>query len=198
MESTVGMVKIVNCDMRVIKKVSVLNSLGIVSLGEYTLGEEVDISGFDTGDYILTYNVTDIFDKTHTLIIEHCVNDYALQIPPVEVGETLRKILTSLQKKYSSLRMVVSSPTYCYIVKDGANLYCDTTELGPYVLEEYILEEENVCAELGVTFVDNYHQDVITKETMDQYYLDGLHLNEAGRQFMADNIVAALRRDAAK
>lgn len=138
------------------------------------------------------------FHKTHTLIIEQCVNDYALQIPPNKVGETLKEILISLQKEYPNLYIVVSSPTYCYIVKDGRNLYCDTTELGSFVLEEYILEEEKVCAELGVTFVDNYHQDVITKETMDQYYLDGLHLNEAGRQFMADNIVAALQQDNAK
>lgn len=138
------------------------------------------------------------FNKTHTLIIEHCVNDYALQIPPKQVGETLREILTSLQKEYSNLCIVVSSPTYCYIVKDGEKLYCDTTELGAYILEEYILEEEKICAELGVTFVDNYHQDVITRETMDAYYLDGLHLNEAGRQFLADNIVAALEQDVAK
>ena len=132
------------------------------------------------------------------MIIEHCVNDYALQIPPDEGGETWKEIMISLQKKYPNLRIVVSSPTYCYIVRDSENLYCDMTELGPYILEEYILEEEKICAELGVTFVDNYHQDVITKETMDQYYLDGLHLNEAGRQFIADNIVSALQQDNAK
>lgn len=134
------------------------------------------------------------FNKTHTLILEHGVNDYALQIPPTQVGNTLRQILTSLKKAYPKLRIIVSSPTYCYIVKDGRNLYCDTTELGPYILEEYVLQEEKVCAELGVTFVDNYHQDVITKDTMDEYYIDGLHLNEAGRQVMADNILAAMKQ----
>lgn len=137
------------------------------------------------------------FDKAHTLIIEHGTNDYALQIPPNTVGETLKEILTSLQIKYPNLRLVVSSPTYCYIMQDDRKLYCDTTELGPYILEEYVLEEKKVCAELGVMFVDNYHQDVITKDTMDAYYLDGLHLNEAGRQVLADNIVAALSRNMA-
>jgi len=43
-----------------------------------------------------------------------------------------------------------------------------------------------------VGFVDNYHQDVITRETMDNYYLDGLHLNEAGRRVIADNILKAV------
>ena len=135
------------------------------------------------------------FHKTHTLIMEHCVNDYAMQISPEKVGETLRLILTSLQREYPKLRIVVVSPTYCYIVRDGEKLYCDTTDWGPYILEEYVMEEEKVCAELGVLFVDNYHQDVITKDTMDAYYLDGLHLNEEGRKFMADNILNVLKQD---
>lgn len=134
------------------------------------------------------------FEKTHTLIIEHCINDYAVQIPPETVGKVLKESIELLQGKYPQLRIVVSSPTYCYIVKNEERLYCDTTELGEYVLEEYIWQEQQVCEDTGVIFVDNYHQDVITRETMDAYYLDGLHLNEAGRQFLADNIVKALDR----
>ena len=137
------------------------------------------------------------FHKTHTLIIEQGVNDYALQIPPDEVGNALREIIVSLQKQYPFLRIVVNSPTYCYIISEGERVYCDTTGLGSYILEDYILEEEKICAELGVLFVDNYHQDVITKDTMDAYYLDGLHLNETGRRFIADNILTALKQDAA-
>ena len=129
--------------------------------------------------------------------MEHCVNDYAMQISPEKVGETLRLILTSLQREYPKLRIVVVSPTYCYIVRDGEKLYCDTTDWGPYILEDYVMEEEKVCAELGVLFVDNYHQDVITKDTMDAYSLDGLHLNEEGRKFMADNILKVLKQDSA-
>ncbi len=132
------------------------------------------------------------FEKTRTLIIEHGVNDYALQIPPEQVGETLEHILTVLKERFPDLDIWVSSPTYCYIVQDGMNLYCDTTELGPYVLSEYVLEEERVCRELGIGFIDNYHQNVITKDTMSQYSLDGLHLNEAGRRVIADNILAAI------
>ena len=88
----------------------------------------------------------------------------------------------------------VSSPTYCYIVVDGENMYCDTTDLGVYTLEEYVQMEQQICEEMGVGFVDNYHQDIITRETMDEYYLDGLHLNEAGRQVIAENILAAMRK----
>ncbi len=133
------------------------------------------------------------FSKTHTLIIEHGVNDYTIQIPPEEVGEALREILKSLQKAYPEMKLVVSSPAYCYIAKDNEKLYCDTEALGPYLLEQYVLEERKVCTELGVTFADNYHQSVIVKDSLEVYSLDGLHLNEAGRQVIADNIAAALK-----
>ena len=73
-------------------------------------------------------------------------------------------------------------------------MFCDTTALGPYLLEDYVLEEARICLEAGVGFIDNYHQDVITKETVQDYCLDGVHLNLAGRTFLAENIVAAIQR----
>ena len=92
------------------------------------------------------------------------------------------------------MQIWICSPTFCYIVKDGKRLDCDTTELGEYILEEYIQAEKQVCEELGVGFVNNYHQNVITKETIEQYVLDGLHLNEEGRMIMAENIFEAIRQ----
>lgn len=186
------------------------NLNGYESCGEESLSMEELAESIITGDFLvqkssiqrnakLSYyegrleELSQIdFEKTNTLIIEHCVNDYVLQISPEHVGESLKKIITKLQKRYPNLQIVVSSPTYCYIVKNGENIYCDTTGLGPYLLEEYVLVEELVCEELGVIFVDNYHQDVITKDSLADYSVDGLHLNEAGRQFLAENILAVM------
>lgn len=137
------------------------------------------------------------FDQTHTVIIEHGVNDYVSQIPPEQVGETLRVILEKLQKRYPAMDILVCSPTYCYIMKDEQEIYCDTNGMGAYTLEDYVLTEEQICQEMGVGFVNNYHQDIITKETLGNYSLDGLHLNEAGRQVMADNILKVMRERAA-
>lgn len=134
------------------------------------------------------------FDKTKMLIIEHGTNDYAFQIAPEKMRESLTRIINKLKARYPDMQIWISSPTYCYIVRDEENIYCDTTGLGPYTLEDYVLVEEQVCKELGVGFIDNYHQDIITKETMEQYSLDGLHLNEVGRQVIADNILATMER----
>ncbi len=132
-------------------------------------------------------------EQTHTLIIEHGVNDYMFQVPPEQVGVSLKKSLTMLQDRYPNMDIWVSSPTFCYIAIDGVAHYCDTTELGPYPLEDYVLMEEKVCREMGIGFVDNYHQDIVSRDTLEIYSLDGLHLNEAGRQVIADNILAAMQ-----
>lgn len=134
------------------------------------------------------------FDKTNTLIIEHGVNDYLMQIEPQKVGETLKEALEILSKRYPNMQIFVCSPTYCFIEHEGETWYCDTTDLGEYVLEDYIEAERQVCEELQICFIDNYHQDIITRETIEEYVIDGLHLNEAGRQIMADNIVSAMRQ----
>ena len=186
------------------------NLKGAESYGEESLSLEELADSIVTGDFLVQKSVIKKvskldyyesrvdalsqidFEKVRILIIEHGVNDYLQQTPPEEVESTLRDVIIKLQKRYPDLQIWVCSPTFCYLVKDEEKLYCDTIELGEFVLEEYILAEERVCKELGVGFVNNYHQDVITKETIEQYVLDGLHLNEAGRQIMAENILEAM------
>jgi lysophospholipase L1-like esterase len=132
------------------------------------------------------------FDKTEVIILEHGVNDYAMQIPPEQFEETLRSIIHRFQEHYPEMEIVICSPSYCYIVRDGENLYCDTYEMGPHTLEEYVNVEQKVCAEEHIVFVDNYHDSLINKESLEAYSLDGLHLNEEGRTLIAENIVKAL------
>ncbi len=132
------------------------------------------------------------FAKTEVIILEHGVNDYAMQIPPEQFEETLRSIIHRFQKNYPEMEIVICSPSYCYIVRDGEDLYCDTYEMGPHTLEEYVNVEQKVCAEENIVFVDNYHDSLINKESLEAYSLDGLHLNEAGRALIAKNIVDAL------
>ena len=135
------------------------------------------------------------FDKTEMIMIEHGVNDYAMQISPKQFENTLRDIVCRFKKQYPDMKILISSPSYCYIVRDGKDLYCDDYEMGPYLLEEYIAIERKVCEEEDILFVDNYHNSPIRKETLMDYSLDGLHLNEKGRQLIADNIVNALKNN---
>ena len=187
------------------------NTEGYESYGEESLSLEELTNSIITGDFLVQKSVIKKiskldyyenrldalskidFEKTRILIIEHGVNDYLQQTAPAQVEFTLRDVIQKLQKRYPDLQIWVCSPTFCYIVKDGERLDCDTTELGEFVLEEYILAEERVCKELGVGFVNNYHQDIITKKTIEQYVLDGLHLNEEGRRIVAENILEAIK-----
>jgi len=132
------------------------------------------------------------FSKTEIVILEHGVNDYAMQIPPEQFEETLRDIIKRFKKNYPDMEIVICSPSYCYIVRDGEDLYCDTYEMGPHTLEEYVNVEKKVCMEEQIIFVDNYHDSPIHKESLEEYSLDGLHMNEAGREVLAGNILEAL------
>ncbi len=69
---------IVICDSRLIGVVSVVNTLGTVELDTYTLGEEVDVSGLDSGTYALTYQVADIFGAPHTYSLSLIVKEVSL------------------------------------------------------------------------------------------------------------------------
>ena len=192
------------------------NIEGYESYGEETLSLEELANSIVTGDFLVQKSVIKKvskldyfesrlntlskidFDKVSVLIVEHCVNDYVQQIPPEQMGNALKEVIIKIQTRYPELQIIVCSPTFCYIQKNGENLYCDTTELGEFVLEEYIVAEEQVCKNLGIAFVNNYHQDVITKETLENYSFDGLHLNEDGRRVMAENILAVMNKDAEK
>ncbi len=187
------------------------NEKGYESHGEEALSMEELADSIVTGDFVVQQSVIQKiskleyyedrlaelsqidFDAAHTLIIEHGINDYASQIPPEGFEESLRNIITELQTRYPKLQIWVSSPVYCYIIRDGERLYCDETAFGIYVLEDYVLTEQRVCQELGVGFVDNYHGSRINQETVESYTIDGMHLNEAGRYLLAENILKAMK-----
>jgi len=134
---------IVNCDMRIIKSVSVINTLGIVNLDEYTLGEEVDISGFDSGDYLLTYNVTDIFDKTHTFALNLHIN----------AGSLVSTVTFS--NYYTNQQIIFPNPTLSSEVFGQTEL--DNASIKKYYRiegqSEWILIDESVVFEQP-TYID--------------------------------------------
>lgn len=132
------------------------------------------------------------FHKTEILILAFGANDYAYQLPPTKVAGALEQSITRLKKAYPDMRLVVSSPAFCYLMQDGVRKDCDTTDLGPYTMESYVEAMAEVCDKLKIDFVDNYHNSEINGETIGEYAFDGLHLNEDGRRIVVENILYAL------
>ncbi len=130
------------------------------------------------------------FSETKILVIGNLVNDYSNQYPIEEVMEVLEESILSLQKAYPDLEIWLNSPTYNYIIDiHGEKHFSDEYTLGEYNLEDYLREQRALAEKLEIGYIDNYYHSVITKETIDEYTLDGLHLNGKGRAVVANNML---------
>lgn len=82
------------------------------------------------------------------LIIEHGVNDYLSGCPvdnkedPYDAytyGGALRTCLKLLQENYPKLRIVLVTPTYCWLLAEEKT--CEQKDYGQGILEEYVNTE---------------------------------------------------------
>lgn len=137
------------------------------------------------------------FHQVDVLVLAFGINDYHAGIPmdneknPFDentYGGALRSVLTSLQKEYPNLRIVLSTPTYAWYVSKG--LTCEEYDTGAVYLEDYVAKEISIAEEFGVEVVDLYH-DVYAHEKWEDWKIyteDGLHPNESGRKLLAEKI----------
>lgn len=152
------------------------------------------------------YEFSDIdINETEIIIIEHGVNDYLsgslLDNPenPMDIytfGGALRTTLNLLQKAYPNTRIILCTPTYCWINSIGFD--CAETDFGGGVLEEYVNLELEIADAYGVDVIDNYHDSGIggagaAFEMWQEYTQDGVHLNEKGRRLIAERIADYVR-----
>lgn len=144
------------------------------------------------------------WEQVSVIVIEHGVNDYlagtVLDNPedPYDTftyGGALRCALKKLQEEKPELHVVLCTPTYCWFLAE--EISCEECDLGGGVLEDYVNLELAIAQEFGVEIVDNYHDSGIGGDFADWsvYTVDGLHLNETGRQILAGRIAAAIADD---
>ncbi len=97
-----------------------------------------------------------------------------------------------LQSNYPWIRFIVMSPTYAFAVdEDGNYVSSDMYTYGWDVLSTYVIKQHGSCFDRSVTFIDNLY-GTITEDNAEDYLIDNLHLNTAGRELVADRFVDAL------
>lgn len=145
------------------------------------------------------------FDKVRVLFIGHGLNDYhggvklyADESDPYDedtyIG-ALRSVVTSLQKTYPKLRIILLTPTYSWYIYTGQT--CEELDAGYGILEDFVEAEKQTAAELGVEIIDLYH-DFYPHEVWEDLYVytdDGLHPNEEARRIIAGKMAACLRAE---
>jgi len=142
------------------------------------------------------------FDKIDVIMIMYDATDYMCNMRMEDAdNETniqtyagaLAAGIQLIQNRYPHIRIMVMSPTYAYYKDPFTGEISDSdlhkNEYGS--LATYIIKQSDICYENSVSFIDNFYGTVNVKNA-DQYLSDNIHLNEAGRQLVAQRFIDAL------
>ncbi len=143
------------------------------------------------------------FDNVQILFVGHGINDYHAGVSIGNPGNpedaytfsgALRRSITTLQKAYPDLRIILVTPTYSWY--PSAEHTCEEQDFGGGILEAYVQAELTIAEELGIEVLDVYH-DYYPHEAFEdwmQYTSDGVHPNEAGRRMLAETLADYVNR----
>lgn len=157
----------------------------------------------DAAEVLATLKSIDIADMD-VIAIMYDATDYLLghlmysDQNPTDIQQftgNLEAGIELIQDNCPNTRIIIMSPTYAYaLTTDGELVSSDMYTYGQSVLSTYSIVQARSAANRSVTYIDNLY-GTITEDNADRYLLDdGLHLNVAGRNLVADRFVTALNR----
>jgi len=136
------------------------------------------------------------FENVEIIFIEHGINDYSagrmIDNPdnPLDVytyAGALRYSIEKIKSAYPDVRIILVTPLYCYFQVNGERgLDSETSDFGQGPLVNYVEAELRVAKEYGISVIDNFHNLGINSYNIDEYAIDGIHLNEKGRKLLAN------------
>ena len=98
-----------------------------------------------------------------------------------------------IQESYPWIRIIVMAPTYAFAIgEDGSYISSDKHKNAMGCkMSTYILKQAETSSLLSVSFVDTFYGG-IHEDIASDYLIDNLHLNQAGRQLVANRMQEAL------
>lgn len=137
------------------------------------------------------------YNKIDVIAIVYDAADYLALIPsdnpndPHELSTYtggLRNAIEDLQETYPYIRIVVMSHTFAQCIDANGNYQNGgSTDLGNGALPHYLLKEVDVSISCGVSIIDNFY-GTINEDNYREYMTDYIHLNDAGRNALADRL----------
>ncbi len=156
-------------------------------------GDEIDPRYQEAVDVMKTVDM----DKVDVMIVMYDSTDYNQETPsdnpdsPYDVTAftgAIRATLNNIETTWPHIRVFVMSPTYAQYQDADGNLYNGTLkDLGNGTLNHYLVKEAEAVMDCGVSFVDNYY-GTINEDNFKEYLADHCHLNDKGREKVADRI----------
>ena len=160
-------------------------------------GDEPDPRYQEAVDVMKTVDM----DKVDIMVIMYDSTDYNNGTPSDNPDNAydvtaftggLRTSLKNIQETWPYIRIFVMSPTYAQYMDEDGNLHNGTTtDLGNGTLNHYLLKEIDASMDCGVSFIDNYF-GTINEDNYKEYMRDYMHVNQAGREKLADRIAAII------
>jgi len=161
-------------------------------LGENTPAEADEVyQMLTTVDFSTVDAAVIMYDASDYLNGRYMYNDQNLTDITCFTGN-LEAGIELIKKYYPEMRIIVMSPTYAYAVVDGKYVSSDMYTIGSLdVLSTYVIKECESSSRQGVSFIDNLY-GTITEDNADKYLSDNLHLNQKGRNLVAERLLYAL------
>ena len=167
----------------------------------------ISIGNFDAMDNVAAFHMDDDrysaaiealkntdFNKIDMIALMYDSTDYINEMPIVNEGYrdelttyvgSLKNGLELIQKAYPHIRIIFMSPTYSEL--DGGKSG-RTTDLGNGTLIQYWQWAFDITGSCSVSFLDNYYGS-INENNFGEYLSEGMHINEKGREKIADHFV---------
>lgn len=145
------------------------------------------------------------FDKVDVIAIMYDGTDYLMGHPVSDASDYapiqqfiphLDAALDVFLDNHPNIRIIVLSPPYAFsdqLDENGDYISSDIYVYGEskQTLSRYAIMEYHLCADKGVTFIDNIYGTFNEDEAKD-YLIDNLHLNVDGRRKIAERFISAL------
>lgn len=181
------------------------DSMNLVSIVDAIVNKDYNNQYYDlaSNNYKLPYfyDAMRDFDKVdfssaEIIFLEHGVNDYSAGRPlddeedpynTFTYGGALRYSIETLQKEFPKAKIVLVTPTFCqFFDRYGEQTGdCTTLDFGYGYLEDYANLQISIANQYGIYYIDDYHNIGIDESNVEEYTVDGIHLNEEGRALLA-------------
>lgn len=114
---------------------------------------------------------------------------------PTQFTGAMAASVELIEREFPWIRIIVLSPSYAYAVEDDGTYVSSEKKIynNQHYLSTYVNKQLEAAYRLEISFVNNLFV-TITEDTADDYLVDNLHLNAAGRKLIADRMKYALER----
>lgn len=167
--------------------------------GDFSIIEAAAYYSYDP-DFVPTMQMLEGLDmeKIDIICIAYDAIDYINKIPSDDPGDpysivaytgALRTAVTAFQEAYPYIRIVVMSHTFCHSIDENGNFQNgDRIDLGHGTISHYLQKELDVTNDCGVSWIDNFYGSINEDNYLD-YMTDYIHLNDAGKELLAQRFV---------